>query len=391
MAKRDLADDVRESALITGRRRADRTNFAEASDFIGWYMHTNLRRNGVPRSEKATLIEYFIRHGEFDDAVRIVLESKRGSASLLQRRLEVGYARASRLIDLMSERGILGPFKGLVPQDHQSMGLYVGTGDQDNYAKIVVSANGGAGGVEFVKEVNGTASARPPVAVSMPGPDHVDLYLSVDPAAGTIQPRYAVTVGGETGPVLDLGDPYDPCIHADIDDLVSWYAEPAGPFMLVAVEESTGEIVGTGGIRGGALKEGRSPRHLVERYRDGCYVTLRIAASMYHRFHAPYDSRVRRVTYISGDTFNVNPIALKRVERLFCRNERALIRMELTPSQHLITLVPVAAVLVARDEPLEVVSRLMSGNLSQPDSVSSPEAPRRGSSRPEGGRSCECP
>lgn len=31
-----------------GRRRGDRANFADASDFIGWYMHTNLRRNGVP-------------------------------------------------------------------------------------------------------------------------------------------------------------------------------------------------------------------------------------------------------------------------------------------------------------------------------------------------------
>jgi DNA segregation ATPase FtsK/SpoIIIE-like protein len=47
-----------------------------------------------------------------DDAVRVILESRRGSASLLQRRLEVGYARASRLIDIMTERGILGPFKG---------------------------------------------------------------------------------------------------------------------------------------------------------------------------------------------------------------------------------------------------------------------------------------
>ena len=86
---------------------------------------------------------------------------------------------------------------------------------------------------------------------------------------------------------------------------------------------------------------------LAELYRDGCYVTLRITASMYHRFHAPYDARVRRITYISGDTFNVNPIALKRVERLFCRNERALIGMELSPTGHRVTLVPVAAVLVA--------------------------------------------
>ena len=46
---------------------------------------------------------------------------------------------------------------------------------------------------------------------------------------------------------------------------------------------------------------------------------------MYHRFHAPHDCRVEQVTYFSGDTWNVNPIALARVERLFCRNERALI------------------------------------------------------------------
>lgn len=66
----------------------------------------------------------------------------------------------------------------------------------------------------------------------------------------------------------DLGDPYDPRIHADIDDMTGWYLTPTGPFMLVAVDDD-GEIVGTGGIRGGALKEGLSPPHLVERYRDG--------------------------------------------------------------------------------------------------------------------------
>jgi S-DNA-T family DNA segregation ATPase FtsK/SpoIIIE len=48
----------------------------------------------------------------FDDAVRVILKSKRGSASLLQRALGVGYTRASRLIDIMTERGIVGPHKG---------------------------------------------------------------------------------------------------------------------------------------------------------------------------------------------------------------------------------------------------------------------------------------
>jgi len=86
---------------------------------------------------------------------------------------------------------------------------------------------------------------------------------------------------------------------------------------------------------------------LVERHRDGIYVTLRLTSSMYHRFHAPHDCQVERVTYISGDTWNVNPIALKRVEKLFCKNERAVIETRLAANGDLVTLVPVAAILVA--------------------------------------------
>ena len=86
---------------------------------------------------------------------------------------------------------------------------------------------------------------------------------------------------------------------------------------------------------------------LVEEYRDATYTTLRITSTMYHRFHAPHDLRVRGVTYFSGDAWNVNPAALRRVEKLFCKNERALIRARLEASGHDILLVPVAAVLVA--------------------------------------------
>jgi phosphatidylserine decarboxylase len=82
-------------------------------------------------------------------------------------------------------------------------------------------------------------------------------------------------------------------------------------------------------------------------YRDGQYATLRLTSSMYHRFHAPHDCRIEQVTYISGDTWNVNPIALKRIEKLFCKNERALIRTKLTATGRPVTLVPVAAILVA--------------------------------------------
>jgi S-DNA-T family DNA segregation ATPase FtsK/SpoIIIE len=48
----------------------------------------------------------------FDDAVRVVLETKRGSVSLLQRRLTIGYSRASRLVEAMAAAGIVGEYKG---------------------------------------------------------------------------------------------------------------------------------------------------------------------------------------------------------------------------------------------------------------------------------------
>jgi phosphatidylserine decarboxylase len=118
-----------------------------------------------------------------------------------------------------------------------------------------------------------------------------------------------------------------------------------------AIVGANGAILGTGvfQIKGFpyTLDDLLHDRDLVEAHRDGRYVTLRLTSSMYHRFHAPHDCRVERVTYMSGDTWNVNPIALKRVEKLFCRNERAILRTTLTATGQTVTLVPVAAILVA--------------------------------------------
>ncbi len=103
---------------------------------------------------------------------------------------------------------------------------------------------------------------------------------------------------------------------------------------------------------------------LEDRYRDGRYITLRLTSSMYHRFHAPHDCTVERVTYIAGDTWNVNPIALKRIEKLFCKNERAVLQTRLHGGQ-LITLVPVAAILVASIR-LHCIDALLSMNHKGP-------------------------
>jgi phosphatidylserine decarboxylase len=100
---------------------------------------------------------------------------------------------------------------------------------------------------------------------------------------------------------------------------------------------------------------------LVNDYRDGRYVTLRLKSSMYHRFHAPHDGRIERVTYISGDTWNVNPIALKRIERLFCKNERAVVQMRLAAGGAKVTMVAVAAILVASIR-LHCLGEVLNGN-----------------------------
>jgi phosphatidylserine decarboxylase len=96
-----------------------------------------------------------------------------------------------------------------------------------------------------------------------------------------------------------------------------------------------------------AMEELFGPTQDIAPFRDGAFVTLRLTSAMYHRFHAPHDCTVEHLTYLSGDTWNVNPIALARVEKLFCRNERAVLRTRLDRGGHPVALVPVAAILVA--------------------------------------------
>jgi phosphatidylserine decarboxylase len=96
-----------------------------------------------------------------------------------------------------------------------------------------------------------------------------------------------------------------------------------------------------------SLEELLVDRDLAQAHRDGVFVTLRLKGSMYHRFHAPCDGELREVTHVPGDAWNVNPAAVQRVERLYCKNERAVLPLATSIEDLRITLVPVAAVLVA--------------------------------------------
>lgn len=134
-------------------------------------------------------------------------------------------------------------------------------------------------------------------------------------------------------------------------------ARPIDPDPRVLVSPCDAIVGGSGVIRSGMLIQAKGLPYSLEelvidpelarRYRDGQYATLRLTSSMYHRFHAPSDLRVVGVNHVSGDTWNTHPPALRRVDKLFCKNERAVVQTELKATGDLITLVPVAAILIS--------------------------------------------
>jgi len=83
------------------------------------------------------------------------------------------------------------------------------------------------------------------------------------------------------------------------------------------------------------------------------------------------------VTYISGDTWNVDPIALRRIERLYCRNERVLIDTCLEGTGERLTMVPVAAILVASIR-LTFLGRTLSLDYRGPNHIACDASFRRG-------------
>lgn len=134
-------------------------------------------------------------------------------------------------------------------------------------------------------------------------------------------------------------------------------ARPLAPDPAVLVSPCDGIVGACGRVDGTRVFQAKGfpytmeelfgPTQDVSPWRDGHYVTLRLTSTMYHRFHAPADATLHHLTFHRGDTWNVNPIALERIERLFCRNERAVLRLRLAPDGLPVALVPVAAILVA--------------------------------------------
>jgi len=53
----------------------------------------------------------------YDEAKKVVIEAGKGSASVLQRKMKIGYARAARLLDILESNGVIGPADGAKPRD----------------------------------------------------------------------------------------------------------------------------------------------------------------------------------------------------------------------------------------------------------------------------------
>jgi large repetitive protein len=131
---------------------------------------------------------------------------------------------------------IVDPFSAAPPTGHGSLGLFVGTGGQDDYVKVVAGARNGAVGVQADREVAGrlTEGEVSPLALPLGGTGlkAIDLYLVVDPATHTVQAQYAATASGSTSARANVGAP--------IPIPASWLNDPARGLAVGVISTSRG-------------------------------------------------------------------------------------------------------------------------------------------------------
>jgi len=133
-------------------------------------------------------------------------------------------------------------------------------------------------------------------------------------------------------------------------------ARPIDPRPGVVVSPCDGIVAAAGRVADATLVQAKGFTYTLDdllqdpalagRCRDGSYVTVRLTSTMYHRFHAPDDGRVTTVCHVPGDAWNVNPPALARVPRLYCRNERVVVPIAQGSAPPSLVLVAVGAILV---------------------------------------------
>jgi S-DNA-T family DNA segregation ATPase FtsK/SpoIIIE len=145
----------------------------------------------------------------FDRAVEIVLETKRGSVSLLQRRLAIGYTRSSRLIDLMGIAGIIGEHKGSVARE------VLISPEEWEAIKAMAEEMAAQQGVEYPRE---DGSVGPAGGGEEEDPDQQVLFAGEDESEETDEEAKEVAESEEVDSEREGGNAFDEVEDADADE-----------------------------------------------------------------------------------------------------------------------------------------------------------------------------
>ncbi|MBA3483921.1 MAG: hypothetical protein H0T51_19115, partial [Pirellulales bacterium] len=124
----------------------------------------------------------------------------RGAANSQTQAFQFGVNVGAATTPFTAKTSVVGPFNGLTAQVGQEMGLYIGTGDQDNFIQIVLA---GDGSIKLGKEVAGAFSTLASQSLALPGPGFVQLHLTIDPTTDMLQASYSV----DGAAFVNLGGP----------------------------------------------------------------------------------------------------------------------------------------------------------------------------------------
>jgi phosphatidylserine decarboxylase len=129
-----------------------------------------------------------------------------------------------------------------------------------------------------------------------------------------------------------LQDGARPLAHADylcpVDGAISQF----GPIAGDQVFQAKGHSYSTTALVGGDAA-------LAAQFQDGLFATLYLSPRDYHRIHMPCDGTLRRMIYVPGDLFSVNPTTARGVPGLFARNERVVCVFDGADGAFVLTLV----------------------------------------------------
>jgi hypothetical protein len=125
-------------------------------------------------------------------------------------------------------------FNQQTPVDNESQGIYMGTGDQDNYIKLVLCSNGGSGGIQMMKEDNGvTTSTIVPLPGSIPN-QSIIFFLTIDPESELVYPKFMIG-----GSVYSVGSPVT--LSGKLRDAVK-NSNTAMAVGIISTARSSGEL-----------------------------------------------------------------------------------------------------------------------------------------------------